>query len=40
MPPKPSSHPDEEERNTEIALFRYGLIAALLFAPLPVGQVE
>jgi hypothetical protein len=31
---------EEHERNTEIALFRYGLIASLLFSPLPDGQVE
>jgi putative transposase len=31
---------DEHERNTEIALFRYGLIAQLLFAPLANGQLE
>ena len=31
---------DEHARNTEMALFRYGLIAALLFAPRPAGQVE
>jgi putative transposase len=40
MPPKTPSVQPEHERNTEIALFRYGLIASLLFAPLPVGQVE
>jgi transposase InsO family protein len=31
--------PDDHERNTAIALFRYGLIAPLLFAPLPEGQL-
>lgn len=40
MPPKTTAHAEEDERNTEIALFRYGLIAPLLFSPLPTGQVE
>ena len=40
MPPKTTAHAEEDERNTEIALFRYGLIAPLLFSPLPAGQVE
>lgn len=40
MTAKPSPNPDDHERDTEIALFRYGLIAPLLFAPLPAGQVE
>lgn len=40
MPPKPIPTQEEHERNTEIALFRYGLIASLLFSPLPAGQVE
>ena len=31
---------DMEERNTVIALFRYGLIAHLLFDPLAAGQLE
>jgi putative transposase len=31
---------DAQERNTEIALFRYGLISALLFDPLAAGQLE
>jgi putative transposase len=31
---------DEQERNTEIALFRYGLIAPLLFAAPESGQLE
>ena len=31
---------DLEERNTTIALFRYGLIAHLLFDPRPAGQME
>ena len=35
-----SETPDEHERNTQIALFRYGLIAQLVFAPLPAGQLE
>jgi len=33
-------HPDREERNNQIALFRYGLIAQLLFDPLAAGQLE
>lgn len=37
---KPSETADEAERNTQIALFRYGLIAALVFTPLPAGQLE
>ena len=36
MPPKQPPQPDLEERNTQIALFRYGLIAHLLFDPLPL----
>jgi transposase InsO family protein len=40
MPRKASETPDEEERDTQIALFRYGLIAQLVFAPLPEGQLE
>lgn len=40
MPPKMTPAKEEHERNTEIALFRYGLIASLLFSPLPAGQVE
>lgn len=40
MPPKMTPAKEEHERNTEIALFRYGLIASLLFSPLPDGQVE
>lgn len=31
---------DRQTRNREIALFRYGLIAPLLFAPPPAGQLE
>ena len=40
MPPKQPPHNDLEERNTQIALFRYGLIAHLLFDPLAAGQLE
>jgi transposase InsO family protein len=40
MPRKPSETADEQERDTQIALFRYGLIAALVFAPLGAGQLE
>jgi hypothetical protein len=40
MPPKMTPAKEEHERNTDIALFRYGLIASLLFSPLPIGQVE
>lgn len=40
MTRKPSETPDEHERDTQIALFRYGLIAQLVFAPLPAGQLE
>jgi hypothetical protein len=31
---------DPNERNSEIALFRYGLIAPLLFDPLAAGELE
>jgi transposase InsO family protein len=31
---------DTEERNTRIALFRYGLIAHLIFDPMSAGQLE
>ena len=31
---------DDTERETEIALFRYGLIAPLLFAAPESGQLE
>ena len=31
---------DAHERGTEIALFRYGLIAPLLFGSLSVGELE
>lgn len=40
MTRRKSNEPDEQERNTEIALFRYGLIAPLLFTPLAEGQLE
>ncbi len=40
MPQNMTPPKEEHERNTEIALFRYGLIASLLFSPLPAGQVE
>src|SRR5512133_279667 len=40
MTRKTAETDDAQARNTEIALFRYGLIAALLFAPLPAGQLE
>ncbi len=37
---QPSGLPPEEERRTEIALFRYGLIAPLLHRPLERGEVK
>jgi transposase InsO family protein len=40
MPKKTVPHPDSVERNTEIALFRYGLIAPLLYDPLAAGELE
>jgi transposase InsO family protein len=40
MPQKTSETTDEQERDTQIALFRYGLIAQLVFAPLGAGQLE
>ena len=40
MTRKRSDTQDEYERDTQIALFRYGLIAQLFFAPLPAGQLE
>lgn len=40
MAPKQLPQKDLEERNTAIALFRYGLIAHLLFDPLEKGQLE
>lgn len=39
-PHKATRPPDDHERNTEIALFRYGLIAPLLFAAPDAGQLE
>lgn len=38
-PSRPSTQPAEEERRTQIALFRYGLIAALLNRPLERGEI-
>jgi putative transposase len=40
MPRKTSETADEQERDIQIALFRYGLIAQLVFAPLSAGQLE
>ena len=40
MTHKTSEKKDAYERNTEIALFRYGLIAPLLFDPLAAGELE
>lgn len=40
MPRKTPSTPDAHERNTAIALFRYGLIAPLLFTTLSAGELE
>ena len=40
MSPKQPPPNDPQERSTQIALFRYGLIAQLLFAPLAAGQLE
>ena len=40
MTPKQPVRQDFEARNTAIALFRYGLIAPLLFDPLAAGQLE
>lgn len=40
MAPKIEHHPDGYDRNTEIALFRYGLIAPLIHNPPPSGQLE
>ncbi len=40
MPRKTPEKKDLHERNTEIALFRYGLIAPLLFDPLAAGELE
>jgi putative transposase len=40
MPRKQPEKKDAHERNMEIALFRYGLISALLFDPLAAGELE
>jgi len=40
MPPKQPHEKDLEVRNTVIALFRYGLIAHLIFDPMAAGQLE
>ncbi len=40
MSQKTASTPDKHERNTEIALFRYGLISTLLFGTLAAGEME
>ena len=40
MPKKTVPQPDPVERNTAIALFRYGLIAPLLYDPLAAGELE
>jgi transposase InsO family protein len=40
MTRKTTQTPDLHERNTEIALFRYGLIAPLLFTALSAGELE
>jgi transposase InsO family protein len=40
MPVHKAPKPDPHERNTEIALFRYGLIAVLLYDPLAAGELE
>ena len=40
MTRRTSEKKDPHERNTEIALFRYGLIAPLLFDPLAAGELE
>ena len=40
MTPSGPPDKDQQERNTEIALFRYGLIAPLLFDPPAAGQLE
>lgn len=40
MSPSPSSSSTSDDLNTEIALFRYGLIAALIHDPPPKGQQE
>jgi len=40
MPHKTAPPMDKHERNTEIALFRYGLISTLLFGALAAGELE
>ena len=40
MSPKSSSEPDGYDLNTEIALFRYGLVAPLIHDPPPPGHQE
>ena len=40
MAHKTEHHPDGYDRNTEIALFRYGLIAPVIHNPPPKGQLE
>ena len=40
MCPKTTAEPDAYDLNTEIALFRYGLIAQLVHAPPDTGQQE
>ena len=40
MPPKHPQTLDPRERNQAIGLFRYGLIAPLLFDPLAAGELE
>ena len=40
MSPKPSFEPDGHDLNTEMALFRYGLIAPLIHDPPSPGQQE
>jgi putative transposase len=40
MSPKHNALQDPDERGTEIALFRYGLIAPLLFGSLSAGELE
>lgn len=40
MPPSTSSSSASDDLNTDVALFRYGLIAALIHDPPPKGQQE
>ena len=40
MPPKTASQTPNDDLDTEIALFRYGLIAQILHDPPPAGQQE